>query len=536
MKKKLVYLLTCLSLPLAFLFILLSMFAGASAAPPTAAPLPTRLDYGVMETPGLAALDAGAKDALLTLAAKAALLAPKSSTALNPASALQQGDVAGEIISVMVDPTPGVAGEQATFTVTVRNTGTTTWDPTGVEAEVIMVDEDGTQLASAWGSDAVPFEAVAPGAETSVVAYLQVPCDWQGTYRYTVKLWYLSVLMDSYTSEDALLEVSPAEGPIEAEDDALQREGRLVGMSGGQAVDIVFAMDTSGSMYDEFSTLCSKIEDVVMDLQSRGITVKYKILGIHRNYQCTTDYVSHLIPGARSNHEEDWGPATYDLSYGYNWASGYVRMIIPMSDEGPENGEPCQDPGPDRDAISDAIGAAQANNVIVSPILCSHSWSYACLETLARDLANDTGGRFFESTDPSSDLAAGIADLVQGATKPDPKGEQEPSTLPPDFLRETNSWFGGDEDEVLLWTHEYIADLLELRTAYHSSVGTSLSITIPITRYYGKTKSDHTLEDNVIKNVIQEAKLVICSWDVDPGENISLRINGTHAFYLKGAG
>jgi hypothetical protein len=165
MRKKLAYLLACLSLPLVCLFILLSLLGQASAAPPTAAALPIRLDYGVMEAPGLAALDAGAKDAPPTLAAKAALLTPKSSTALKPPPALQQGDVAGEITSVVVDSAPVVAGEQVMFTVTVRNTGATTWDPTGVEAEVIVVDEDGSQLASGWGSDAVPFEVVAPGAK-----------------------------------------------------------------------------------------------------------------------------------------------------------------------------------------------------------------------------------------------------------------------------------------------------------------------------------------------------------------------------------
>jgi len=91
MKKKLVYLLTCLSLPLACLLILLSMLARASAAPPTAASLPIRLDYGVVETSSLAAPDATVKDVSAPTAAKAAPPAPKSSTALNPASASQQG-------------------------------------------------------------------------------------------------------------------------------------------------------------------------------------------------------------------------------------------------------------------------------------------------------------------------------------------------------------------------------------------------------------------------------------------------------------
>lgn len=255
-------------------------------------------------------------------------------TTPNWTSAPQQDDVAGEIISIVVSPDSVAAGEQAVFTVTIRNTGTTTWDPTVVEAEVTVSDEQGTPLATGWGADATPLEAVAPGAEASVVAYLQVPRDWQGTYQYTVKLWYLSALMDSYTGEGALLEVSPVEGPIEAyEDDAFQWEEDLFGMQGGggQAVDIVFAMDTSGSMSDEFSALCTKIDDVVQELQDRGVVMRHNILGIHATRECATDYVSNLIPGATSNHIEDWGPATYDLSHGYCDGPGSQRACLARS-------------------------------------------------------------------------------------------------------------------------------------------------------------------------------------------------------------
>ena len=116
MKKKLAYLLTCLSLPLVCLFILLSMFAGASAAPPTAAPLPIRLAYRGMGTASLAAPDAGAKDAPTASAAEAAPPAPESSAALKPASAPQQGDVAGEFSSVVLASKPVATGADATST------------------------------------------------------------------------------------------------------------------------------------------------------------------------------------------------------------------------------------------------------------------------------------------------------------------------------------------------------------------------------------------------------------------------------------
>ena len=106
-----------------------------------------------------------------------------------------------------------------------------------------------------------------------------------------------------------------------------------------------------------------------------------------------------------------------------------------------------------------------------------------------------------------------VAKLAVGPEKPDPKGEEAPSTLPPEEKRETNPQYGGDEDEAFVWTHEYIDDLSQLQEAYHNSKGTSLPIEIPISRYYGETETelDHTLKITVVQNVIQEAKLVICS-------------------------
>ncbi len=178
----------------------------------------------------------------------------------------------------------------------------------------------------------------------------------------------------------------------------------------GGKVDVVFAMDTSGSMYDEFGALCHQIDAIVANLQNQGVSVNYRILGLARTFQCASDTVQHLVPGGLVNHEEDWGPAVTDLSNGYAWQPDYARLIIPMSDEGPENGDPVHDPGNDRDAITAAIAAAQAHQVIVSPILgTGHS---GAVTRLAQDLANATGGRVFQSTEPAQDIAGAIGDMI----------------------------------------------------------------------------------------------------------------------------
>ncbi|MFQ6058122.1 MAG: GEVED domain-containing protein [Anaerolineae bacterium] len=188
----------------------------------------------------------------------------------------------------------------------------------------------------------------------------------------------------------------------------------------GAKVDVVFAMDTSPSMDDEFDALCTNIAAVVADLQAVGLTVNHRILGITAPRLCATDSVLNFLTmqgqPVTVNHEEDWGPAVVDLAGGYPWQPGFIRLIIPMSDEPPQDGEPLNDPGDDRDAINAAISAAQANNVIVSPVLGTvDTVRWPDLEALAKDLADATGGRFFLSSEPAADLAAGIADLIQAA-------------------------------------------------------------------------------------------------------------------------
>ena len=180
-------------------------------------------------------------------------------------------------------------------------------------------------------------------------------------------------------------------------------------------VDVVFVMDTSGSMDDEFQALCGQVASVVGELQAMGITANYRILGITETRDCATGTVGGLLPGGRVDDSEDWAPAVADLSERYAWRAGHTRLIIPMSDEGPQNGSPTNDPGDDRDAINVAIALAKANQVVVSPVLGSGHEAEPAIAALAQALAAATGGRVFQSNDPAADLADGIADLIGAA-------------------------------------------------------------------------------------------------------------------------
>jgi Mg-chelatase subunit ChlD len=198
------------------------------------------------------------------------------------------------------------------------------------------------------------------------------------------------------------------------------------------AVDVVFIMDTSGSMDDEFDALCGNIQAIVTNLQGRGIQVNYKIYGISGNRNCTTGYITQDISGATAIHEEDWGPAVRDVAVAYPWQAGATRLIIPMSDEGPFEGDSCDDPGLDREVVDVAANAARRNGVRVSPILGTpdDQSQLPCINQLANNLAQTTGGQVFLSTTPANDLADAIATTIQ-TTACDTDGDGVPDTQDP---------------------------------------------------------------------------------------------------------
>ncbi|MFT7484386.1 MAG: hypothetical protein ACI9F9_000226 [Candidatus Paceibacteria bacterium] len=185
-------------------------------------------------------------------------------------------------------------------------------------------------------------------------------------------------------------------------------------------VDVVFIMDTSGSMSDEGNALCNSINGVVSDLLTQGIQVNASFYGITTlGFSCLQGTVANelgtSVPGSTPqpdlNHLEDWGPATSIVSDRFNWTPGSVRVIVPISDEGSQNGNPNNTA--DTDAILNAIEIAVANGVICSPI--SGTGSTNAVIQQAADLAAGTGGMNFISSDPDLDLAGAIAMLLTDA-------------------------------------------------------------------------------------------------------------------------
>ena len=184
--------------------------------------------------------------------------------------------------------------------------------------------------------------------------------------------------------------------------------------------EVLFMMDTSGSMSDEFDTLCNRIDDIVQGLLDDGIDIDYKILGINALRNCAIDTVSNIIPSPTVNHVEDWGPAVEDVANQYNWKSGYVRIAIPMSDEGAEDGDNWD--FSDDDAIDRAKDAGRTNYVGVIPVIGT-PWQQSQFEKIkagAQELANYCWGEAFLSTDPTGDLVNGIINAINNLYNPIP--------------------------------------------------------------------------------------------------------------------
>ena len=190
----------------------------------------------------------------------------------------------------------------------------------------------------------------------------------------------------------------------------------------GDRVDLVFVVDPSASMDDEWAYLCGVIDDVILDVSSIA-DMDYKIYGMASTKSCadsaiTTgiwrgsviDTTSHLNVGL-----EDLGPYTAYLAKNYSWRSGTQRVIIPISDEGPYDGS---DGLPDDldmitaedyETIEEAISYANQYDVTVFPALCEIDYlpgTKTEIYSLLNDLADETNGSTFTLSDAEAAYSA----------------------------------------------------------------------------------------------------------------------------------
>jgi len=212
-------------------------------------------------------------------------------------------------------------------------------------------------------------------------------------------------------------------------------------------VDMVFMVDTSGSMDDEASVICSNLNAIVTSLQAEGITINATIWGVGAYgssqgtaYSCLTNRVGDVlgtdVPGTPSNTvisgttydqntlyggcgtgssiEEDWGRATSVVAGLFPWTTNAIRLAVPVSDEGAWCGSGVDQR--DLDSVLWAIQIASSNNVIVSPILASgfDDSGNQPMESHAVQLAAATGGSVSREL-AGADLVEAIKNVVRDA-------------------------------------------------------------------------------------------------------------------------
>lgn len=232
-------------------------------------------------------------------------------------------------------------------------------------------------------------------------------------------------------------EINPGSLPSEIPEGVSEEEAETIRNCPG--LDIVFTMDTSGSMDDEAAALCSAIVEVENTLLALGFSsanLRITVLGItdtgfSEDFACLEDSVVNrygaAVPGdvplpshmQQLNSSEDWGSSVAVVADQHPWIEGFIGVIVPISDEGPENGGgefTCNED--DTIAIDNAISWANEFDIIVSPIVAALNQTIdpeSCILAEATRLADGTGGTVQQSTDPALDIGQAIFDLIVDA-------------------------------------------------------------------------------------------------------------------------
>lgn len=179
-------------------------------------------------------------------------------------------------------------------------------------------------------------------------------------------------------------------------------------------VDIVYIMDTSGSMDSISTEVCAKITGVNAELIARGLQdIQSNVYGITDTgfgtaFDCLEDDVVNLfgsaVPGSPNpgdenlNNSEDWGPGGAVIADRFPWRPNSLRILVPISDEGAENGGTGSDmiDADDSAAMQNLIDVALANGVVVSPMWGSGDHRSEDQDPVFIDaldnIANATGG------------------------------------------------------------------------------------------------------------------------------------------------
>ncbi len=222
--------------------------------------------------------------------------------------------------------------------------------------------------------------------------------------------------------------------------------------SADDILDIVFVIDTSGSMYDDIDAIGAVAETTIQNLECPDcdVYVRANFMSITYNYGIFNETVTSMVYGAGgtpvSNSSEDNGPAVTDLALWYNWNDDstadqdYYKAIVTIGDEGTENGAYVYQ--------DDWDAAYLANQTVINNDIFLFSWvtddPYPLVPEIFEIMATggsgggylfgDTGGAYLQQGD-GTDVATYLEQIIctagsggtggNGGVEPVP----EPSTI-----------------------------------------------------------------------------------------------------------
>jgi len=206
--------------------------------------------------------------------------------------------------------------------------------------------------------------------------------------------------------------------------DALSKE------AADDILDIIFIIDTSGSMSDDIASIASVAETAINDLECPecDVYVRARFMGITTSSGTVfNETVLSQSWSGSVNHQEDngWAAAAAASALSGTWwvndagvGQDYYRAIVTIGDEGTDNGQPVSQT--DWDAAYAANQAAIANDVLL------FSWvtndPFAGVVDLFRIMAmggagggynfNFAGGGFVDDSAGTGDVATTLENII----------------------------------------------------------------------------------------------------------------------------
>jgi hypothetical protein len=173
--------------------------------------------------------------------------------------------------------------------------------------------------------------------------------------------------------------------------------------SADSVLDIVFAIDTSGSMYDDIDAISAAAQAAItqMNCPLGDIYVRARFMGIAGGYGSLFNESAYSLYGSPINSTEDNGPVVNALINNMSdWSTNdaaagqiYNRAIVTIGDEGTQDGHPVNQA--DWDAAYAANQAAIDNGVKLFAWVGSPYYSDLTYQTLFETMAvGGTGGGY----------------------------------------------------------------------------------------------------------------------------------------------